>query len=55
MLHNEVGGLLPDGPVSTFLDPTRLREYVDSRPAVILTDSFAPVDNMLAPVFAERG
>ena len=55
MLHNEVGGLLPDGPVSTMLDPTRLREYVDSRPAIILTDSFAPVDNMLAPVFAERG
>ena len=54
-LHSTVSDLLPDGPVSTFLDPIRLREYVDSRPAVILTDSFAPVDNMLAPVFAERG
>ena len=54
-LHGTVSDLLPDGPVSTFLDPERLREYVDSRPAVILTDSYAPVDNMLAPVFAERG
>ena len=54
-LHTTVGDLLPDGPVSTILDPARLREYVDSRPAVILTDSYAPVDNMLAPVFAERG
>lgn len=54
-LHSAVSDLLPDGPVSTMLDPARLREYVDSRPAVILTDSYAPVDNMLAPVFAERG
>ena len=54
-LHSHVGDLLPDGPVSTFLDSERLREYVAGRPAVILTDSYAPVDNMLAPVFAERG
>ena len=54
-LRGQVADLLPNGPVSTFLNPTRLREYVDSRPAVILTDSYAPVDNMLAPVFAERG
>ncbi len=54
-LHGAASDLLPDGPVSTFFDPERLREYVDSRPAVILTDSYAPVDNMLAPVFVERG
>lgn len=54
-LHSTVSGLLPDGPVSTMLDPDRLREYVDNSSAVILTDSYAPVDNMLAPVFAERG
>lgn len=55
LLHTQVADLLPDGPVSTMLDPERLRAYVDKSSAVILTDSHAPVDNMLAPVFAERG
>ena len=54
-LHDRVSGLLPKGPVSTMLDPARLRAYVDNSSAVILTDSYAPVDNMLAPVFVERG
>jgi spermidine synthase len=54
-LRSEYGDVVPDGLVSTFLDAAILREYVDSSSAVILTDSYAPVDNMLAPVFAQRG
>ncbi|HEY0156361.1 MAG TPA: fused MFS/spermidine synthase [Thermoanaerobaculia bacterium] len=32
----------------------RLQRYLASREAIVLTDDFAPVDNMLAPLFTER-
>ena len=31
-----------------------LQRYLGRRKAIVLTDDFAPVDNMLAPLFAER-
>ena len=33
------------------LEPVRLRAYVDQGPRVILTDQYAPVDNLIAPLF----
>ena len=37
------------------LAPARLRAYVDQGPQIILTDQFAPVDNLIAPLFTGRG
>ena len=31
-----------------------LRRYVADRGAIVLTDDYAPVDNMLAPLFTQR-
>lgn len=36
------------------LTPVALRDYLVRREAIILTDDFAPVDQMLAPIFAAR-
>jgi spermidine synthase len=36
------------------LPAAELQRYLASRKALVLTDDFAPVDNMLAPLFAER-
>jgi len=36
------------------LPPEDLRRYLLSRRAIVLTDDYVPVDNMLAPLFAER-
>lgn len=36
------------------LDPHRLKEEFASRPAVLLTDDYAPVDNLVAPMFEQR-
>ena len=36
------------------LRPAELRRYLARRKAIILTDDHAPVDNMLAPLFATR-
>jgi hypothetical protein len=30
-------------------------EWLRSAPGVVLTDDFAPADNLVAPLFAERG
>lgn len=32
----------------------KLRDYLVKRDAIVLTDDYVPVDNMLAPLFAER-
>jgi spermidine synthase/MFS family permease len=37
------------------LAPARLRAYVDQGPQIILTDQYAPVDNLIAPLFTGRG
>jgi predicted membrane-bound spermidine synthase len=36
------------------LPPSATRNYVRQRRGIVLTDDFAPVDNMLAPLFRER-
>lgn len=36
------------------LPPAELRAYVASRRGIVLTDDYAPVDNMLAPLFTAR-
>ncbi|MBM4329890.1 MAG: hypothetical protein FJ117_01480 [Deltaproteobacteria bacterium] len=36
------------------LDPQELEEKLKNRFAVVLTDSYAPVDNLTAPIFEER-
>ena len=37
------------------MPPERLDQYLRSRPVVLLTDDYAPVDNLMAPRFVERG
>jgi spermidine synthase len=37
------------------LEPERLQAYVDEGPQVVLTDQYAPVDNLIAPLFMRRG
>jgi len=36
------------------LAPTKLHQTMRTRPAIIITDDYAPVDNLIAPVFEER-
>lgn len=36
------------------LAPSELEQILNSRKAVILTDDYAPVDNLIAPIFEER-
>jgi predicted membrane-bound spermidine synthase len=36
------------------IPPADLQRYVASRGAIVLTDDYAPVDNMLAPLFTQR-
>jgi spermidine synthase len=49
---------LPTGPNprgGTFLTPADLSDYLEQAPPLMLTDDYAPVDNLLAPVFADSG
>ena len=39
----------------TLWDGTRLSDFLASGRALVLTDEYAPVDNLLAPVLEERG
>lgn len=44
------------GPARTqLLEPERLRAYLARGPQIILTDEYAPVDNLIAPLFTRRG
>jgi spermidine synthase len=44
------------GPMRTqMLEPERLRQYVLEGPQIVLTDQYAPVDNLIAPLFTRRG
>jgi len=36
------------------MPPDRLQQYLKERYSVILTDDYAPVDNLIAPIFEER-
>ena len=42
--------------VSVIIMPAELmRQWLDDAHAPVLTDDYAPVDNLIAPIFAERG
>jgi len=42
-------------PVTHIMPGDLMHQWLDDAQAPILTDDYAPVDNMIAPVFAERG
>jgi hypothetical protein len=51
-----VRGQGPGGVVVTHIMPGDLmHQWLDDAQAPVLTDDYAPVDNLIAPVFAERG
>jgi spermidine synthase/MFS family permease len=44
------------GPMRTvMLEPELLAEYIADGPQIMLTDQYAPVDNLIAPLFTRRG
>src|SRR5579859_349108 len=51
-----VHGQSPTGsPVTHIMPGDLMHQWLDDARAPVLTDDYAPVDNMIAPVFAERG
>jgi spermidine synthase len=43
------------GPMrSVALEPERLQAYLANGPQIVLTDQYAPVDNLIAPLFTRR-
>jgi spermidine synthase len=51
-----VHGQAPNGQIATHIMPGDLmHDWLDQAHAPVLTDDYAPVDNLIAPVFAERG
>ena len=46
----------PNGAIATRIMPGDLmHQWLDDAHAPVLTDDYAPVDNLIAPIFAERG
>lgn len=51
-----VRGQGPNGaPVTNVMPPDLMERWLASAPGVLLTDDYAPADNLVAPLFAERG
>jgi spermidine synthase len=51
-----VRGAGPNGTIATHIMPGDLmHQWLDQADAPILTDDYAPVDNLIAPIFADRG
>ncbi len=51
-----VRGQNDDGSLATTIMPgDQMHEWLDNAHAPVLTDDYAPVDNLIAPIFAERG
>ena len=51
-----VHGQGPTGnPVTHIMPGDLMHQWLDDAHAPVLTDDYAPVDNLIAPVFAERG
>lgn len=51
-----VRGQAPGGGLVTHVMPgDMMHDWLDQAQAPVLTDDYAPVDNLIAPVFAERG
>ncbi len=42
-------------PFTAVLEPERLDDHLAGNPFITLTDDYAPVDNLIAPLFVERG
>jgi len=47
-------GTLPPFRGAYVVPHAELQRYVAERPSIVLTDDYAPVDNMLAPLFTQR-
>jgi predicted membrane-bound spermidine synthase len=47
-------GSMPSFAAAEVLPHAELRRYVSGGKAIVLTDDYAPVDNMLAPLFRQR-
>lgn len=46
----------PNGaPIVSVMPKEQMDEWLRTAPSVILTDDYAPADNLVAPLFAERG
>ena len=53
---SDVHGQGPNGSVTThIMDGAQMHAWLENAHAPILTDDYAPVDNLIAPIFAERG
>ena len=51
-VHGQAG----NGQIATHIMPGNLmHDWLDQAAAPVLTDDYAPVDNLIAPVFADRG
>ncbi len=51
-----VHGQGDNGAIATRIMPgDQMHDWLDSAHAPVLTDDYAPVDNLIAPIFAERG
>ena len=45
-----------NGSIATRIMPGDvMHQWLDEAQAPVLTDDYAPVDNLIAPIFAERG
>jgi len=52
----QAAGQGPNGSVATRIMPgDQMHQWLDEAHAPILTDDYAPVDNLIAPIFADRG
>lgn len=52
----QVQGQGTDGRrITRVMPPERMEAWLAERDGVLLTDDYAPVDNLLAPLFLERG
>jgi spermidine synthase len=53
---SSVHGQGPGGSVTThIMNGEQMHQWLDYAHAPVLTDDYAPVDNLIAPIFAERG
>jgi hypothetical protein len=44
-----------DKVFSNVMPAELMEEWLETSPGLLLTDDYAPADNLLAPLFAERG
>jgi spermidine synthase/MFS family permease len=54
-LRAELGGRGWTGVLTTEMPPDQLAEYVSTEPRIVLSDEYAPVDNLIAILFRSRG